>query len=840
MFYTGPFWMRLQNDSRLALLALALTCGCDNGILVATRLAAAGSAGMGAAGVDGFGGNATSSAGNSGESAGGSSGASAGASAAGEAGELGVAGLGGDTGVGGAAGASGAAGGATVCVPNGAVLAACAGTPVLGELPEVGTGTLSPTAVASGDFNGDNKADLAIANTNAQLSLYLGAGNGLFQPSGSYAFGNTSLSQGFLQSIAVGFFDANTTLDVAVTNAGNGGQVSSTVSVLLGNGDGSLRAAVNYAVGFEPVSVITADFNADSKTDLAVANYTSGDVSVLLGNGDGTFKPALSDIGDANQYALAAGDFNGETKTDVAIASSGVVLAGLGQGNGKLAGNPFEQVGSSKSFPGSIVTADFNGDKKLDLAVTGGQAPNPAQNLINVLLGNGDGTFQLAVGYPVGAGPNSLAVADLNKDGKQDLLVTNTGVTAAAGDHVDVLLGKGDGTFQPFSAYGVATSPVSLTVADFDGDGVPDVATANGEVGNNFAVSADATVLHGNGDGSFESAPRYAVDPGSASVSQFVTAGDLNGDCLPDLVVNNPRPQGSNWVVRLSVLFGNADGSFQPPVDYSVSSTSGEPGAETIVIADFDSDHKMDLAVVTPVGLWTFKGNGDGTFQASVPEGNITQGMVAADFNADGRTDLASTGQVLLANGDGTFHLVAEPAITSQAPTVGHFDAGSSADLVSGNTLLLGNGDGTFATESLSNVPVSGLFGAADFNGDGKDDLIELSNTTTQVQLNNGNGTFQDPTPVPQAPEFGGALALLDFNGDGKVDVAIAKFESDTVALLLGHGDGSFEPEIDYAVGLGPASLAVADVGNRGRPSLIAINEIGGGVSVLSRTRCLP
>ena len=561
---------------------------------------------------------------------------------------------------------------------------------------------------------------------------------------------------------------------------------------------------------------------------------------MLLGNGDGTFKPAISDVGGANAYAFAAADFDGDKKLDLVIVTSGTLYVELGLGTGKFAGEVFET--SAASFPGSVVVGDFNGDKKPDLAVTGNGA-QPGNDFIDVLLGNGDGTFQTAVGYPVGLGTNSLGLADLDGDGKLDLIVTNAGITAAGGDHVDVLLGNGDGTFQAAAAYGVATSPISLAVGDFNGDGLPDVATANGAVSNNFAVSSDVSVLLGKGDGSLLTAPRYGVTAGAQNGGRFLVAGDFNGDCLQDLAIENPlsQPNGS-FTIRVSVLLANAAGGFQPSIDSVVDTGISDDASETMVAADFDSNGKLDLVVTAPPGAFLLSGNGDGTFQKGVPVSSSSYISGPVDFNADGRADMAESGAVLLGNGDGTFKYVFNTAIGSLAPVIGHFDAGPTLDIASESSVLLGNGDGTFSTVAASNLGTAVAVAGGDLNGDGKLDLLvfQQSSQLLQVALGNGDGTFQDSIPTPPVANFPGSWQLLDINGDGNLDVVTNKYEQDVVAVLLGHGDGSFASELDYAVGLGPGSMISANLGALGTPSIVVADSLGNDVTALNQTSCVP
>jgi hypothetical protein len=319
-----------------------------------------------------------------------------------------------------------------------------------------GSGAVS---VAIGDFNGDGKLDLVVADNGSNtVSVLIGNGDGTFQPSVDYAAGSNP------SSVAVGDFNDDGKLDLVVANAG-----SSDISILLGNGDGTFQLPVNYATGTGPSSVAVGDLNGDGKLDLVVANNQSNNVSVLLGNGDGTFQAALSYPAGSGASSVAVGDFNGDGNLDLAVANFGTenvsILMGKGDGTFQPAVNYAAGGGSQ-----SMVVGDFNGDGKLDLAVA-----NFTTNDVSILLGNGDGTFQSAMSIGVGAQPESLVEGDFNGDGILDLAVGNHDI-----ESMSILLGIGDGTFQPTVNYDTGTVSQSLTAGDFNGDGRLDVAVANG------------------------------------------------------------------------------------------------------------------------------------------------------------------------------------------------------------------------------------------------------------------------------------------------------------------------------------------------------------------------
>jgi hypothetical protein len=556
------------------------------------------------------------------------------------------------------------------------------------------------SSLAAGDFNGDGKLDLAVANsTDSAVSILLGNGDGTFQSPVNYTAGFIT------SSVITADFNGDGKLDLAVVN-----RQGNTVSILLGNGDGTFRAHVDYATGNFPQSVTAGDFNGDGKVDLAVANNnfgSNGSVSVLLGNGDGTFQAHLDYPTAGGAFSVVTGDFNGDASVDLAVTDGGFgnglsVLLGKGDGtfqaavryvsgsgaeglttadvNGDgtsdlvvtnqidntltvLLGNGDGTFLSKHDYATvptsvSVSTADFNRDGKLDLAVT-----NVDSSSISVLLGNGDGTFQPRVDYPTGNHPFSGGVGDFNGDGKLDLVTANAGANS-----MSILLGNGDGTFGVHADFATGTTPFSLVAGDFNGDGKLDVAVADRD-------SNAVSILLGNGDGTFQ--PRVDSPTGFAPLS--VAAADLNGDGKLDLAIVNSQSD------TVSILLGKGDGTFQPRVDYALPPPFS-PAA--ITIADFNGDHRLDLAVGTPTGVSVFLGNGDGTFQPHVDY--VTPfsptSISAGDFNGDGKADLAvadSVVSILLGNGNGGFgnHTDYATPFSANGVTSGDFTGAGGLDL---------------------------------------------------------------------------------------------------------------------------------------------------------------
>jgi hypothetical protein len=357
-----------------------------------------------------------------------------------------------------------------------------------------------------------------------------------FAPAVNYPAGRAPFS------VAVGDFNQDGIPDLVVAN---GGGATSTVSIFLGNGDGTFRASREYDAGVDTFSVAVGDLNGDGKPDLVVANVgPSGNenIGVLLGNGDGTFMPVVEYNGPSpGSPFVAVGDFNGDGKLDVvtigrisgSLGTIDVVSIHLGKGDGTLAPAGNYPTGASNPNPISIAVADLNGDGRLDLAVA-----NNNSDSIGVLLGRGDGTFQAAVDYPVGIAPYGIASGDFNGDGKLDLVAS-----AGGGATVSVLIGNGDGTFQAPVNYPAGDGPWSVGVGDFNTDGKLDLIVADFGGVDGTTVS----LLLGNGDGTFQAPAPYIV----GAVPTSVAVADLNSDGLLDVAVANA--QSDNVSVLLNV-----------------------------------------------------------------------------------------------------------------------------------------------------------------------------------------------------------------------------------------------------------------------------------------------
>lgn len=407
---------------------------------------------------------------------------------------------------------------------------------------------LNPAGMASADLNGDGYPDLVAANANflpgignGQVSIQMNNGDGTFGAPSFIEVGKTPAS------VVIDDYDFDGFLDFAVNNSnrGAGGTLGpGSVTLLWGDGTTWARRFDDIVVGSDTSSIAQGDLTGDGYTDLVVTNVDTragelGSVMMLVNNGDGTFAEPV------------------------------VVLEG---------------VGPDRLGPGWVVVGDYNADTILDLAVSCGRGAS-----VRILLGIGDGTFAEPLDHVIHSAPYTLRSGDFNGDGIPDLIASHGRLLAQGDERVSVLLGNGDGTFQPFIRHDIGTNPLGVITGDFNGDGLSDIVVSNPPP-DPFSLRNIIHVGLSNGDGTFTN-----LDPittGSAPLGLVVEDFDLvNG---LDLAVTNANPNFGKVPGSVSILLN--DGMWPGPRPNPGSGSRKDPGAGLAFLSARGED-----AILNPV-----------------------------------------------------------------------------------------------------------------------------------------------------------------------------------------------------------------------------------------------
>jgi hypothetical protein len=645
-------------------------------------------------------------------------------------------------------------------------------------------------------------------------------------------------SNGAQYVVAVNTGSGNGTIGISLSTG-----AATAIKDLAGNAvqGAAFAAPISFETPQGPLSVAIGDVNDDGKADLVITRLQQSSFpnqSVALGNGDGTFQP-LTHFGTGivlNPILLS--DLNGDAKLDFIGAGigagSGVAAVRLGNGNGTFQAETDYAAGGGEP---SIAAADLNGDGKPDLVVG-----NSSANIVSVLLNNGSGAFPSRVDFSTGSGPTDVAIADVNRDGKPDILAASS-----LSNKLSVLLGNGDGTLQPRAEFDTGVNPRSLAVGDLNGDGKLDVATANQQ-------SSTISVLLGQGDGTFQLTLNkpIGVQPTSIEIDDF------NGDGRLDLIT---MASGA-----MRIFPGNGDGTFSaPPLQIPVPDN-----ARSFTVGDVDGNARPDLVAVSFLFAAGRFFNGANLVSAFLNNGPTPTGPTykvgppgGFDFNADGMSDILwqnadGTPAVWLLNGvniSSTGPALPNPGPSWHENAAADFNGDGKADILFQNDngtpavwLMNGTSVASFGPQLANPGPSWHEKAAADFNGDGKADILwQNDNGAAAVWLMDGTGVASFGPALPNPGPAWHANEAADFNADGKADI-LWQNDDGTPAVWLMDGTNlvSFGAPI---VNPGAAwhEKAAADFNGDGKADILWQNDNGAaavwlmdGTTILSMGPALP
>ncbi len=683
-----------------------------------------------------------------------------------------------------------------------------------GRTVRVPTGS-SPTGVATGDFDGDGITDLVVANSgDATLAVLLGTPGGSFRRASAVPSGPNPTR------VVTGDFDSDGKFDVV---AANSALYTGNFTLFRGDGRGGLTVSLTLAPGRWATAAAAVDINLDAKLDLVCVDFSDG-CFVYLGDGAGGFgDPAPAGAGSFASD-VAVGDFNGDGKPDLAVlAQADSVAIDLGRGDGTFAPSivvPTRTVGLA------VAAADLDFDGRLDLLVT-----EPSRNVIETLRNIGGGNFAPAGDMASGYGVQDVIAGDLDLDGRTDVVA---GLYAGAG--VEVWRGISGGGVAGGNVVRTGGCPTEIVFVDADRDGTPDVVATD-------QCSGSVVVLYGDGRGAFGSAARRYWPTPTQPIG--IGAGDFDEDGMQDLAVS------SIGVDRIDLFFGDGAGGYR-----ATSTLPCEYYPRTVSVNDLDGDRHVDLVLTHDSGRVTIMlGAGDGGFGTPdvIPIDNLrpTAGVVA-DFDGDAIPDIAVVGRqnsifayvaILVGTGDGRFTLAGRyPAgHDTQSMVAADFDGDGRTDIAVSApgtnevSVLLGLTGGGFSEARIypAGECAWGL-AAGDLDGDDVPDLVATNQCSNDLTLliGDGRGGFVS-RPRVAIGKMPYSVLTDDFDGDGRTDIAVAVSDPAAVSVLYGNGAGGFRSRVDAVAGRYPYHLTAADFDGDGGRDIAATNVGAASVVVL-------
>ncbi|CAF1523841.1 unnamed protein product [Adineta ricciae] len=680
-----------------------------------------------------------------------------------------------------------------------------------------------PRSLAVSDFNKDNHLDVVVANFYSHtLDILLGNGHGNFTKHVSYF---TGVAQPFY--VTVSDINHDNHSDIIVINYG-----TNTLDIYLGTNNVNFERSISYSTGYDsiPYYVVIVDLNDDTWLDIIVANHGTNTIGIFFGYGNGNFSNQIifSTYPELHPYSLVVADFNNDKYLDIIVAYFDTNNIGIFLGNkdGTFKNNDLIPVGVNG--PIHMVMSDFNNDAELDIAVSLSN-----NNMIKIFLGFGNGSFRNSNSYMTGyeSYPFSIIVEDFNRDNRSDLLVVNNGT-----NNIGVFLGYDPGAFQNQITYETDLNPRSIALADFNNDTYLDFVIANYK-------SHNVGVFLGLGDGNFTKQITYSS--GTLSGPYSVAVNDMNNDNQLDIVTANFDSS------TMGILFNRGNTIFANATTYS---TGTNTGTSSVVIGNLNNDQWLDIAVTNYYGdnIGIFFGLGYEIFsnQISYSTG-IFSGPIAinvGDFDNDKNVDIVvansvvNTAGIFYGFGNGTFTQQIEYSTGFFARpysiAVNDLNKDGLLDIVVANRhsdavgILFGIGNRKFATVVTYKTgsyytPYSVDIG--DFNNDDCFDIVAANRDVSKISifLGLGNGTFHDQI-IYSLPDDSRPSCVItgDLNNDHRSDLIIANTNKNNAGIYLSYDNGALMDQRVYSTGSAarPMSVAVGDFDNDKRPDVAVAN----------------
>ncbi|CAF0997315.1 unnamed protein product [Adineta steineri] len=686
-----------------------------------------------------------------------------------------------------------------------------------------------PTMPLVHDFNNDGILDIAVNNfNNNYILIFLGTGNANFIRGPTYGTGDKSTPQFF----SIGDVNNDNQVDIVIANSGTNG-----IGVLLGQKDGSFSTAITYSTGINSAPLFSTlyDLNNDNQLDIVSANYGIGSIGVFLGSGNGIFANVTTySTGTGSlPYTVAISDLNNDTYPDIVVSNSlpnriGIFLA---YGNGSFGKITTYATGAFNAICVTVVLVDLNKDTKLDIVAT-----IPLGGIIVGLLGNGDGSFQSPITYSNQPAtlPFCITLVDYNNDNYYDMLVANYGT-----NEILIFLGYGNGSLIYTRKYstGSNTIPYGLTVADLNDDKHLEIIVAlrgTGSVGILTEYYAAEFTNH------------TTHSTGTASHPKSIAVGDFNNDNKTDVVVANSATNS------LGIFLGLNNGTFNEQIIYSLTNDSNP---QYVITDDINKDGNLDIITVSSGSntMSIIMGYGNGTFTDQIiyptGTGSYPNAIVMSDLNNNNRRDfvVANRGSDSIGIFFGFEYVYFQdpqiyPILNAQNPyaiVVSNFNNDNYLDIavasINSNNLaiLLGQKNGTFtliATYITGNKSNPTMLSVRDLNNDNQMDIIVANpgNDNIGVYYGYGNGSFANmiayPTGINSNPRV---MAFDDFNNDNLTDMVSVNAITNSIGILLRQNDGSFLLTNTFSTGVPsrPQGVTIDDFNNDGQLDIVVCNS---------------